>query len=533
MQLIQILSPEIYTAMNEVFSGLWVFLISHYSYSGLVKIFGYVYMTKITVYLLFNYKKIVKYYIKKVPLVQTYISKEQQKIVNQIKDELDNEVKGLVRYETMPKLGLSNDIILGHFNEMKNKSSYNYNDGMVSGAVYCKNQKLDELLGTLFSHFHKSNPLHTNLFPSVRKMEQDIVRIMINLFNGDENACGTFTSGGTESILLACKTYRDMASDQGITEPEIIVSTTAHCAFNKACKYFKIKLIEIPCLHNGLYDLKKLEESINKNTILVVASTPSYNLGIIDQVPEINDIVLKHKVYLHLDACIGSFLINFKNYNYDFTYDGVTSISADFHKYGHSPKGASSILYRNKEILEYQYFIDENWSGGVYATTIMGGSRPGNIVALTYATLLSYGELGYRNNYVNIENIRKHLINKLKDIPELFVYGNPELSIVAIGSDCININLLAEELKKNKWDINVIQNPNGFHFCITSYHTKEIIDRFIKDVKLSITKCINSDIDKNSYSPCIYGTKQKIDDNSIIRLVIKSYLHLVNNVKLN
>ena len=410
---------------------------------------------------------------------------------------------------------------------MKNNFSFDYNNGMVSGSTYSNHNDLDKLLHDIFPYFNKSNPLHTNLYPSIRKMENELILFMKNLFNGNNDTCGTFTSGGTESILLACKTYRDYFKDKGVDNPEIIASSTVHCAFNKACKYFNIKLILINSLENGQYDLKMLKKKINKNTILIVGSTPCYNLGIIDNIEELNKIALEYKIPLHVDACIGSFLINFTDYKYDFSLEGVTSISADFHKYGQSPKGASSILYKNKDFIKYQYFIYKDWSGGIYASSIMSGSRCGNIVALTWATMLYFGKEGYLENYKFIMNLKNNFINEIKKINELFIIGNPELSIIAIGSKVINVNILCDELKKNKWSVNVIQNPTGFHFCLTFYHTIETINNFIADLICLIKKLKNEGIQK--YSSCIYGTMQKIEDDEIIEDVIIDYLNVLNN----
>ena len=168
-------------------------------------------------------------------------------------------------------------------------------------------------------------------------MENELISFMIKLFNGNEDTCGTFTVWWYRKYFNGLWLYRELGKSKGIINPEIIVSDTVHCAFNKACKYFEIKLVIVHCLEDGTFDLNSLEKLINDNTILIVGSIPSYSLGIIDPVPELSEIVLRYRVPLHLDACIGSFLINFTNLNYDFTYPGVTSISADFHKYGQTP----------------------------------------------------------------------------------------------------------------------------------------------------------------------------------------------------
>jgi len=493
----------------------------------IVKIFGYIYIIKLVLYIFRNSKRKLWISVKKIPYISNKIIYKRKEIIFKIKEDFQKELNDLSIYNQLPKLGLKKNEIEDNFKQMVVKRSIEYSKGRVSGSTYSKNEDLDDMLGSLFKYFNKSNPLHTNLYPAVRKMENECISMMIKIFNGDENVCGVFTSGGTESILMACKTYRDLGRANGIVNPEIVVSDTVHCSFNKACKYFNIKLVSIPCLYDGKFDLKNLEKKINRNTILIVGSTPSYNLGIIDQVPKLSEIALRKNVPLHLDACIGSFLINFSELRYDFSYPGVCSISADFHKYGQTPKGASSILYRNKDILKYQYYIDTNWSGGVYATSTFSGSRCGNVVALAWATLMYYGEEGYRKNYEHIIELNEYLVSEIENIKELFIYGDPKLSIIGVGSKLININTLSEKLKELKWDITVIQNPNGFHFCITSYHTKEILGEFIKNMKDIID---TNPLYISDYSPCIYGTMKKVKDTDIIEDVVTDYLHCVNNV---
>lgn len=490
----------------------------------IVKMYGYFQIIKLAYNILLN----SKYYIKKIPYIKHKITQERTKIVENLHTEFDNQLVNLKEHN-LPNIGFSSETILNEFKIMSQYSSIKYRDGRVSGATYSNNLNLDKMLVKIFPYFNKSNPLHTNLYPCVRKMEQECISIMIKLFNGNKDTCGIFTSGGTDSILMCCKTYRDYSlREKGITLPEIIVSSSAHCAFNKACKYFNIKLVVIPTTENGYYDIYKLNKKINKNTILIVGSTPSYNLGLIDQCASLNSIALKHNIPLHLDACIGSFLINFSDYKYDFSLNGVTSISADFHKYGQSPKGASSILYKNKELMKYQYFIDEKWSGGIYASSTFSGSRCGNIVALTWATLMYFGINGYKSNYNNIISLRTYFINKIKTIDELYVYGNPQLSIIAVNSNTLNINLIADELKTKKWEVNVIQNPTGFHFCITSYHTKEVLDNFFYDLNNIVNDLKEKSKNNIKYSPCIYGTMQKINDSDLMEDIITDYLHVVN-----
>jgi sphinganine-1-phosphate aldolase len=281
----------------------------------------------------------------------------------------------------------------------------------------------------------------------------------------------------------------------------------------------------VQCLKDGTFDLQALEKTIDKSTVLIVGSAPSYNLGIIDPIEELSDFCLNKEIPLHVDCCLGAFLINFTDLKFDFRLFGVTSISADLHKYGNTPKGASTVLYRNKDIMRGQYFIDENWSGGVYATTTIAGSKCGNIIALSWATLMYNGINQYKNNYQKIMEVREYFVEKLEDVKEIIIYGKPELNVVAMGSKDINMNILGEKLKDKGWDINMIQNPGGFHFCVTSYHTKEVVDEFFADLNELVPEIPHSTTD----SKCIYGTMKSLNDNEIIQDVITEYLHILNS----
>jgi len=462
--------------------------------------------------------------LKRTKLVQSIIQSKTEPVIQEIRDELNKEVEILLPRPNLIERGMNESQIIQEFEKMKNLHSFDFKQGQVSGAVYSNTPELDKLIPQIYSYFSKSNPLHTNVFPAVRKMENDLVKMMINFFKGDEDVVGCFTSGGTESILLACKTYRDRASLQGITKPNMIVSSTAHCAFHKAAKYFQIELVTIPCVEDGKFDLLKLKDTINHNTILVVGSAPSYNLGIVDPIQEMADICLSQEVGFHVDCCMGAFLINFSQEKYSFEVPGVTSISADYHKYGQSPKGASVVMYENRNLMKHQYYIYENWSGGVYATSTMLGSKNGNVVALTWATVMYLGLKSYRDKYSEIINNAIYLQEQIKTIPELFIYGEPQLNIIAIGSHLININILGETLKKQGWSINMIQNPSGFHFCVTEYHTTEVLDRFMECVR----DLIPTIPDSKTKSKCIYGTMKSVGDGDIVKDIVAEYLHITN-----
>jgi sphinganine-1-phosphate aldolase len=261
----------------------------------------------------------------------------------------------------------------------------------VLGGIYHGGSELLSLCTSVYGMFALSNPLHPEVFPFIRKMEAEVVRMTVNLFNGDENCCGTMTAGGTESILMAMKAYRDWGYSKVISMRDNIAASTAHAAFDKAAHYFQMKLVHIPVDQQTFrIDINAVKKAINKNTVVIVGSAPHFPQGIIDNIPALSEIAVKHRINLHVDSCLGGFLLPFirrlgyKTYDFDFSVAGVTSISADSHKYGYAPKGSSVVMYRNKELRHCQYFVAADWTGGIYASPSMPGSRPGGLIAATW-----------------------------------------------------------------------------------------------------------------------------------------------------
>jgi sphinganine-1-phosphate aldolase len=495
----------------------------------ILKYLGYAFIAKTSYDFIIYATPIVYKRVKKIPMIEKQINIKKDRTILEIKKELNKEIEGNKLYLELPKEGFKEEEILTIFNKLKTLQSYDYQNGRVSGTVYTNNEDLDKFMNKIFLTFYRSNPLHSDIFPAVRKMESEVISMMIKMFNGGQNVCGTFTNGGTESILLACKAYQQWGRSQGIKKPEILVSSTAHASYKKACYYFRMKYVEVPALSDGLVDLNEFKRKINSNTVMIVGSTPCYNFGTIDQIEELSQMAVENNVGLHIDACLGAFLINFMNLNLDFQLEGVTSISADLHKFGNSPKGASVIMYHNKELMKYQYFIDENWTGGIYATPTLAGSRDGNIISLTWATLMKTGLNGYQENYERIIKIKDYFLEKLKEIKELYVFGEPKLSVVAVGTELFDINLLSSKLKDKKWNLNMIQNPKGFHICLTNCHTENVIDQLVNDIKETI-----QDIDlnhKGEKSTCIYGTAQEITDEEIVKEVVSEYLYTLNRIE--
>nr|CAD7402493.1 unnamed protein product [Timema cristinae] len=349
------------------------------------------------------------------------------------------------------------------------RGDYKWEEGYVSGAVYYFNTDLIKLLTDVYTLASYTNPLHPDIFPGVCKMEAEVVRMTANLFHGGPSSCGTMTTGGTESILMACKAYRDYArSEWGIKHPEIILPTTSHPAFDKAGLYFGIRITHTPVdpVHYKA-DINAMRRAIGRNTILLVGSTPNFPYGTMDDIEEIAALGRQYNIPVHVDACLGGFLVIFmeqagyKLPPFDFSVPGVTSISADTHKYGFAPKGSSVILYSEPKYRHHQFCVTTDWPGGVYGSPTVNGSRAGGIIAACWATMVSFGLNGYVDATKKIVETTKRIDKRLREIDGLFIFGSPATSVIAIGSKVFHIYRLSDALTTRGWNLNPLQYPEG------------------------------------------------------------------------
>ncbi|KAL6063333.1 Sphingosine-1-phosphate lyase 1 [Balamuthia mandrillaris] len=383
--------------------------------------------------------------------------------------------------------------------------------------------------------FTWSNPLHPDVFPGVRKMEAEVIAMVVKMFNGNEEACGTTTSGGTESILMACRAYREWGKAvKGITKPEIVVPSSVHCAFDKACDYFGIKLVHVPVSKKTWSaDIEAMRRAITSNTVALVGSAPSFPHGTMDDIQGLAALARRYNVGLHVDSCLGGFLVPFMakaGYPlrpFDFRVPGVTSISCDTHKYGFAPKGSSVILYRNKELRSFQYFVAPDWPGGIYASPTIAGSRPGALIAACWATMMSVGEEGYvRATREVIANTRK-IATGIKSIPGLKLLGEPLVSVVAFTSDHFDIYRLGEEMNHRGWNLNNLQYPSSIHLCLTPANMHRA-DDFVADLQSIAAELMkNPAASKAQGAGAIYGMSQAVPDRSIIDQIARGYIDVL------
>lgn len=457
-----------------------------------------------------------------VPAVQRKIDSE----IAKINDGFVKEASQRGTFTTvLPETGLKQNDILQKVDEYLSLGHYKWKDGFLSGAVYYYDPELVKLVTEVYGKASYTNPLHADVFPGICKMEAEVVRMTATLFNGGPEACGTMTTGGTESIMMACKAYRDYGRDsKGISKPNIVLPVTAHTAFDKSAKYFGMFTKTVPVNPETTeVDIKAMERAINKNTVMLVGSAPNYPYGTMDDIEAIAKLGKKYNIPVHVDGCLGGFLVIFmKRAGYhvkpfDFSVDGVTSISADTHKYGFTPKGSSVILYSRKLYLHYQYTVTTEWPGGVYGSPTVNGSRAGGIIAATWATMMNFGLDGYVESTKRIIDTARYIEAELRKIDNIYVFGTPATSVIAMGSKQFDIFRLSAELNSIGWNLNSLQFPSGIHICVTHMHTQDgIADKFVNDVRSKVALVMENPEKPVEGKMAIYGVAQTVPDRELI-----------------
>lgn len=476
---------------------------------------------------------LVMSFLKLVPGVKAYIDAEKQKVVSKMqasgksnRDDWRSE---------LPRTGLGNEVIELMKDEKQKDVVW---QGKCSGTVYIAGSEYEghfSLINEACSMFSHTNPLHMDIFKSVGRFEAEVVAMTAALLGSKEKSsggqvCGNMTSGGTESILMAVKASRDyMKAKKGITRPEMIIPVSAHSAYDKAAQYFNIKLWRVPVNKEFQADSKAIRRHINKNTIMIVGSAPGFPHGIVDPIEELGELAYSFGVCLHVDLCLGGFVLPFARKlgypvpPYDFSVKGVTSISADVHKYGLGPKGTSVVLYRNHDIRKHQFVAVTEWSGGLYVSPTVAGSRPGSLVAGAWAAMISLGLEGYLENTRIIMEASKRIERGVQEIPELFVIGRPDMTIVAFGSEIVDIFEVNDIMSSKGWHLNALQRPNSIHICVTLQHAP-VTDDFLKDLRDSVdTVKQNPGPISGGLAP-IYGAAGRVPDRAMVQDLLVDFM---------
>lgn len=459
---------------------------------------------------------------------------ELMEIVDEIEKLLKPYRQGFLTFSQIPKVGLDKETILGELERLRASEQARWQEGYASGAVYHGDQEHIEFVNRVYALHSQSNPLHPDLWPSAWKFEAEIVAMTAHLLGAGADTqtepCGTVTSGGTESILLAMKTYRDWAREtKGITAPEMVVPTTAHAAFDKAAHYFNIRMVRVPVGSDFRADVSAMRDAITPSTIVIVGSAPSFPYGLVDPIEELSELAYQHGIGLHVDACLGGFLLPWAEKlgypvpPFDFRLPGVTSISVDTHKYGYAPKGTSVLLYRGHALRHYQYYVATDWPGGLYFSTTFAGSRPGALIAACWATMVAMGEEGYLQAAKAILETAARIKQGIRAIPELQVIGDPLFNI-AFTSETLNIYQVMASMNKKKWMLNGLHLPPAVHLCVTLRHTQPgVAERFLKDLQETVAY-VKAHPDASSGVGPLYGLAATVELRGTIKDLLKGFI---------
>lgn len=468
-----------------------------------------------------------------VPAVRLRIQSELQKVEGMLLEEMNNNVENTAYILKLPEQGWSADSILKETERYCSYGKFDWSAGYASGTVYNGSPELTTLMTRVYGLSAWTNPLHADVFPGIRKMEAEVVRMCCDMYGGGRDSCGTMTTGGTESIIMACKAYRDYAiSVKRIARPEMLVPVTAHAAFDKGAQLLNIRIRHVPVDPISMkVDVKAMRRMISSRTCMLVGSSPQFPHGVIDPIKEISELGLEYNIPVHVDACLGGFLVPFMEEAgfplplFDFRLPGVCSISCDTHKYGFAPKGSSVVLYRSKTYRHHQFFAQPDWPGGIYTTPTISGSRPGGIIAACWAAMVHYGRDGYVNTTRDILKTAKAIEEGCRAIPNLRVVGKPQVSVVAFTSDSFNIYTLSDKMGQRGWNLNALQFPACIHIAVTVPHTKPgVAERFLKDVREIAAELSQLPRCDGEGSAALYGMAQSLPDRSIVAEITCCYL---------
>lgn len=453
--------------------------------------------------------------------------------VAKIQEELLKALKPyrgeLPSFNHLPEQGLARPEVVDLILQLYRREEPRWRSGHVSGAVYHGDQGHIDFQNQVYGIQSQANPLHMDIWPSTTKFEAEVVSMTAQMLGAGlttDEIVGTISSGGTESILLAMKTYRDWArATKNITEPEMVIPSTAHVAFEKASQYFGIKLIRVPVGSDFRADVEAMKAAITPNTIVMVGSAPPFPHGIVDPIEELSEIARQHGIGFHTDACLGGFLLpwaeklGYQVPKFDFRLPGVTSMSCDTHKYGYAAKGTSVVLYRGRELRHYQYYVSTDWCGGLYLSPTLTGSRPGGLSAAAWAALVTMGEQGYLEAARRILNAASKIKEGIRAIPELFVIGDP-LFVIAFSSNEVDIYAVSDVMTKMGWNLNGLQNPPAVHIAVTIRHTQEgLAEKFVGDLKEAVAYVKSHPELQGSMTP-VYG----MTANVVLRGAVDQFL---------
>ncbi len=375
----------------------------------------------------------------------------------------------------LPSRGIAAEDLFAELDAMQ-AHDVDWKAGRAFSLAYHAGDEVLQLATRVLGQFQSSNALNVEAFPSLRRMQNEVVGMMADLLHGGDEAAGFMTSGGTESLLLAVKAARERGRARGIDTPRMVLPTTAHAAFEKGAYYFGVESVRVPVRDDFRADPQAMAEAIDDRTVLVVGSAPSYPQGVVDPIAEIAALAAARDINCHVDACMGGVTLpmlerlGYPVTAFDFRVPGVTSISVDLHKYGYTAKGASVLLHRNRALRRWQTFVTDNWLGGLYGSSGVLGTKSGGPIAAAWAVLRHLGEEGYLRLTREARLATEELYAGLCQLPGVRVLAAPEATLLAFTIDDADPFAVGRELRRRGWMLDEQKPPPSLHCTVNAVH---------------------------------------------------------------
>jgi glutamate/tyrosine decarboxylase-like PLP-dependent enzyme len=429
----------------------------------------------------------------------------------------------------IPERGRPGDELLAALGELK-AADTDWRGGRVFSLVYHAGEQHERLLERAHALYASANLLNPMAFRSLRRMEAEVTQMVASLLHGPPSAVGSVTSGGTESILCAVATYRERARAKRpwIRRPVIVAPRTIHPAFDKAAHLYGVELRKVDVDGDQRAVPAAMERAIGRRTIALVVSAPQYPHGTLDPVAEVGAIAARHKLPLHVDACVGGFMLPWLERlgrplpPWDFRVPGVTSMSADLHKYAYTGKGASILLWRSMDWMKHQFFVATDFPGGIYVSPTMIGTRPGGPIAAAWTALQAQGADGYLALTGAAIDTADRLRAGLAAIPGLALIGRPDSTIVAWGaaSGGPDVYAIADQLEARGWAVDRTQHPPGIHLTVTANH-RAIADDYLRDVRAAADEVRGNPSLARQPTAAMYGMMAKVPVRGLIKRAVR------------
>jgi glutamate/tyrosine decarboxylase-like PLP-dependent enzyme len=412
---------------------------------------------------------------------------------------------------TMPERGMSRDDVFDQL-EAYRAHDVRWREGRAFTLAYSAGPDVVAVAEEAYRRFSTENGLNTHAFPSLQRIQHDVVEIVNGWFEGGPEAAGFITSGGTESLLLAVKGARERGrAERGVTRPNVVLPASAHAALEKGCYYFGVESRRVPVRADWTADVEAMAAAIDDDTVMVVGSAPQYPQGVIDPIPEIAALAAGRDINCHVDACMGGVTLTYlRRLGHDvppwnFTVPGVTSISVDLHKYGYSAKGAGVLLHRTKRLRGYQTYVTDNWLGGVYGSSGVLGTKSGGPWAAAWAVLHFLGDEGYLRLTAAARSACAELTAAVDAIPELQVRARPQSTLLAFGAAdpaSLDVFAVADALWRRGWYVDRQGPPASLHCTVNAVHEGKI-PSFVDDLRACLDEVLEQ---RHTGEQGAYGT---------------------------